>query len=149
MIYFAQLETGAIKIGTTGDMESRLQNLERHYGPMSILKTIPGGPDEETAIHERFAHLRLSKAEQFRPAPELMEFIGMPLLVGANPDAVEAIKFRRNEPVRHARLELPDGDYERLKRVAKANGLPVAAYIRQAVLRQVRRDESEGEGGGR
>jgi predicted DNA-binding protein len=48
--------------------------------------------------------------------------------------------------IRHARLELPDDDYERLKRVAKANGLPVAAYIRQAVLKQVRRDESEGEG---
>ena len=48
--------------------------------------------------------------------------------------------------IRHARLELADDDYERLKRVAKANGLAVAAYIRQAVLKQVRRDESEGEG---
>ena len=48
--------------------------------------------------------------------------------------------------IRHARLELSDDDYERLKRVAKADGLAVAAYIRQAVLRQVRRDESEGEG---
>jgi predicted DNA-binding protein len=48
--------------------------------------------------------------------------------------------------VRHARLELPDEDYERLKRVSKANGLAVAAYIRQAVLRQVRMDEKD-EGG--
>lgn len=45
--------------------------------------------------------------------------------------------------VRHARIELPDDDYERLKRVARANGLPVAAYIRQAVLKQVRRDEAD------
>jgi predicted DNA-binding protein len=45
--------------------------------------------------------------------------------------------------IRHARLELSDDDYERLKRVAKANGLAVAAYIRQAVLRQVRRDEAD------
>jgi hypothetical protein len=45
--------------------------------------------------------------------------------------------------IRHARLELPDEDYERLRRVARANGLPVAAYIRQAVLKQVRRDEAE------
>jgi predicted DNA-binding protein len=49
--------------------------------------------------------------------------------------------------IRHARIELPDEDYERLKRVANANGLGVAAYIRQAVLRQVRRDEDEVEGG--
>jgi predicted DNA-binding protein len=49
--------------------------------------------------------------------------------------------------IRHARLELDDEDYQRLKRVAKANGLAVAAYIRQAVLKQIRRDESEGEGG--
>ena len=46
--------------------------------------------------------------------------------------------------VRHARIELEDADYERLRRVAKLNGLSVAAYIRQAVLRQVRRDEAEG-----
>jgi hypothetical protein len=46
--------------------------------------------------------------------------------------------------IRHARLEVSDDDYERLKRVAKSNGLAVAAYIRQAVLEQVRRDESEG-----
>jgi predicted DNA-binding protein len=46
--------------------------------------------------------------------------------------------------IRHARIELPDEDYERLKRVAKANGLGVAAYVRQAVLKQVRRDETEG-----
>jgi hypothetical protein len=39
--------------------------------------------------------------------------------------------------VRHARLELPDEDYERLERVSRANGLAVAAYITQAVLRQV------------
>ncbi len=47
--------------------------------------------------------------------------------------------------VKHARIELSADDYQRLKRVAKASGLAVAAYIRQAVLKQVRRDESEGE----
>ena len=53
---------------------------------------------------------------------------------------------RTAKAIRHARLELSEDDYERLKRVAKANGLAVAAYIRQAVLRQVRRDEFEGGG---
>jgi hypothetical protein len=48
--------------------------------------------------------------------------------------------------VRHARIELPDHDYERLRRVARANGLGVAAYVRQAVLKQLRRDEDEVRG---
>jgi hypothetical protein len=50
--------------------------------------------------------------------------------------------------IRHARLELPDEDYERLKRVAKSIGLGVASYIRMAVLKQIRRDEADMEGGG-
>jgi predicted DNA-binding protein len=45
--------------------------------------------------------------------------------------------------IRHARIELPDEEYERLRSVAKALGLGVAAYIRQAVMRQLRRDEEE------
>lgn len=51
-----------------------------------------------------------------------------------------------DKTVRHARIELEDADYERLRRVAKANGLSIAAYIRQAVLRQIRRDEAGGTG---
>lgn len=43
--------------------------------------------------------------------------------------------------VKHARIELQEPDYERMKRVAKANGLSVAAYIRQAVLQRIRDDE--------
>jgi predicted DNA-binding protein len=45
--------------------------------------------------------------------------------------------------IRHARLELPDEDYERLKAVARSLGLGVAAYIRQALMRQIRKDEEE------
>jgi hypothetical protein len=45
--------------------------------------------------------------------------------------------------IRHAGLELPDEDYERLKRVARSLGLGVTAYIRQAVMRQLRKDEGE------
>ena len=45
--------------------------------------------------------------------------------------------------IRHARLELPVADYDRLKRVARSLGLGVAAYIRQAVMRQIRKDEEE------
>jgi hypothetical protein len=66
---------------------------------------------------------------------------------GVKKMAAVATKAVATKEVRHARIELPDEDYERLKRVANANGLGVAAYIRQAVLRQVRRDEDEVEGG--
>ncbi len=43
--------------------------------------------------------------------------------------------------VRHARIELPDDDYERLKRSAGRFRLGVAAYIRLSVLERVERDE--------
>lgn len=46
-----------------------------------------------------------------------------------------------DEDIRHARLELAGKDYERMRRVAKANGLSIAAYIRQAVLQRIRTDE--------
>ena len=47
------------------------------------------------------------------------------------------------EKIKHARIELPDRDYEAVREMAKANGLSIAAYIRQAVLQRVRRDKSE------
>ena len=47
------------------------------------------------------------------------------------------------------RLDLSDRDYERLERVAEERGLNKSSYARMAVLAQIRRDESEGEGGGK
>jgi hypothetical protein len=100
MIYFMQsTEGGSIKIGYTCDLRRRHKQLEKHYGcQLAVLATMPGDLDEEAEIHERFAHLRHAKAcgehrrpELFRPAADLMEFIGRPLLVGANPDAVECL----------------------------------------------------------
>jgi hypothetical protein len=53
-------------------------------------------------------------------------------------------KMPASPPVgRHARIELPDPDYKRLKKAASARGLSIAAYIRQAVLMQIRRDEKD------
>ena len=42
--------------------------------------------------------------------------------------------------IRHARIELPDEDYMRLKRAARAIGLGVAGYIRMSVLERVAED---------
>lgn len=45
--------------------------------------------------------------------------------------------------VRHARIELPDDVYERLKAVAKRSTLPIAAYIRLAVVERIEADEKK------
>jgi Meiotically Up-regulated Gene 113 (MUG113) protein len=101
LIYFMQpVDGGPIKIGFSDNVEVRHRQLEAHYGkPLAILATMPGDPTVEAKVHERFAHLRLGEQgkrgrqpEQFRPAPDLMEFIGRPLLVCTNPDAVEAME---------------------------------------------------------
>jgi hypothetical protein len=96
-VYFLQPVTGGpVKIGHAVDIERRRAQLECHYGqPLALLATLPGGRDEEQAIHHRFASLRFGRSEQFRPGPELMAFINRPLLVDPNPDAVESM-----EPVR-------------------------------------------------
>lgn len=83
MIYFLRLPTGSIKIGYTGDLDSRMKQLRRHYGcDFKIVATMPGGINEEQALHQQFAHLRFGREEQFRPGPDLCEFIGRHLLVG-------------------------------------------------------------------
>jgi hypothetical protein len=42
---------------------------------------------------------------------------------------------------RHARIELPDADYSRLKKAADRVRISVAAYIRQAVMERIADDE--------
>jgi hypothetical protein len=91
MVYFAQLPGGSVKIGYTETLDARLDQLRAHYGAeLALLATMPGDRSVEAEIHDRFAHLRFGRTEQFKPAADLMEFIGRPLLVDANPDAVEA-----------------------------------------------------------
>ena len=93
MIYFVQsIDGGPVKIGCTDNFGARLKTLEYHYGtPLAVLGTMPGDVTAEREIHERFKHLRFDRTEQFRPAADLMAYIGLPLLVGLNPDTVEAM----------------------------------------------------------
>lgn len=99
MIYFVQaVDGGPVKIGYSADVPLRVRQLEAHYRkPLAILATMPGGREQEAEIHARFDHLRFKSSargrhpEQFRPAPDLMAFIGRPLLVSADPSAVEAM----------------------------------------------------------
>lgn len=94
MIYFVQpIDGGPIKIGCSENVPFRIKQLETHYDRrLALLATIEGDRKVEAEVHARFAHLRLGRTEQFRPGPELVAFIGRPLLVGINPEAVEAIK---------------------------------------------------------
>jgi hypothetical protein len=93
VIYFAQsTEGGTIKIGCSVNVPARIKQLEMHYGQsLAVLATMPGGRDEERAIHERFVTARLGRSEQFRPVAEIMTFIGRPILVDIDPDTVEAM----------------------------------------------------------
>ncbi len=77
MVYFAGFPTWVIKIGQSVDVKKRISALSNQFQrPVSLLKVIPGGLDQEQRIHQRFKHLRLPVMnEQFRPGPDLMEFI--------------------------------------------------------------------------
>ena len=44
----------------------------------------------------------------------------------------------------HARIELPRHDFERLRKLSRARGLSISAYIRQAVLLAMKEDEEGG-----
>jgi hypothetical protein len=136
MVYFMQaVEGGPIKIGYSADVDRRRGQLEAHYGAtLMVLATMDGGPAEETAIHRRFSRLRLGKTEQFRPARELMEFIGRPSLVGMNPDAAEAMSPKGapakidSEAVRIAKI------------VAAYRDITLAEYLSEIIMERAARD---------
>ena len=111
---------GPVEIGCSVDVDRRREQLEATYGkPLALLHSMPGGRDEERAIHRRFARHRLGRTERFRPATELMEFIGRPLLACANPDAVAAMPGPVAYPVR---IELDEENKRLLNRVAEHPG---------------------------
>jgi hypothetical protein len=149
LIYFLQAVTGGpVKIGTAVNVDRRLAQLESHYGqPLAVLATMEGGPDEEREIHARFAHLRFERQgrrgrrpEQFRPAAELMEFIGRPLLVGPNPDAVEAIEPRHVRDTNPIRLDLPLDIHHLLRKVAADENVSMAAYARDHIAKHLKEE---------
>jgi hypothetical protein len=138
VIYFLQpVEGGPVEIGSSEDVDLRRQQLESHYGrPLALLATMPGGRREEEVVHARFAHLRCGQTEQFRPGPGLMAFIGRPLLVEPNPDAVAAMGGEN--PFYPVRLDFTPEVHQMLRVVAAEQGKPMAVFARQVVERAVR-----------
>jgi hypothetical protein len=133
-VYVAQaVDGGPLKIGCSANVPARLKQLEATYGqPLALLATLPGGRDEERAIHERFAAHRLGKTEQFRPVAEIMAFIGRPLLVSPDPDVVEVMD---TVDERHAVIHLKgSAEYIAwLDEVNQQTHIPKAALVRLAL----------------
>lgn len=135
MIYFLQLETGAIKIGFTDDIESRLASLARHYGHQpAVLATMDGDRSTERDLHDRFSEHRYGRTEQFKPATEILAFIGRPLLVGPNPSVIESAPSKTIAVALKASPEWKDwvesfADHERLD-VAKLIDIALDHYAK-------------------
>lgn len=75
-VYFISDAYGYVKIGTSLDVEMRMQEIQRHNArPVRLLATVPGGLKRERELHARFASSRLL-GEWFAPTTELLAFIG-------------------------------------------------------------------------
>lgn len=132
MIYFLQnVNGGTVKIGFTDNLNARCKQIEAYYGcPLAILATMKGDRETEREIHERFANLRFGRTEQFRPAVDLMAFIGRPLLVGANPDAVEAMPPIPDERTAVIHLKGSVAYAEWLERFHRETHIPKTTLVR-------------------
>ena len=78
IVYFIQGETSKfIKIGHAGNAKNRLKGFQTGSSEeLALLRSIPGGKALETELHQRFAHLRIRKRnEWFRPGKELLDYI--------------------------------------------------------------------------
>lgn len=64
-----------VKIGTSTNVHARIAALRNMSSlPLELLAVAAGSYDEETAVHERFRHLR-QHGEWFTATPELLAFI--------------------------------------------------------------------------
>jgi hypothetical protein len=141
VIYFMQAtDGGPVKIGHSADVPTRVRQLASHYRkPLAVLATMDGDREEEAEIHARFAHLRFGRTEQFRPASELMAFIGRPLLVGPNPETVEAMAPANFDPGT-VPIKIDRKLASMAKAIATARGVAVAEYLSGLTSAPIHRD---------
>jgi hypothetical protein len=135
VIYFIQPTGGGpIKIGTTENLEQRLKGLDAAFGTeWALLATMPGSYEEERALHQRFRHLALGR-ELFRPARELLEFIGKPLLASPDPEAVEGVR-----PIWKT-VDVEASVVMKARMVAASRGIAVMEYLSDVLRPLVRED---------
>jgi len=128
VVYFIRsAATGAIKIGVTKTLASRLRSL-RNGNPshLTVLATIPGGHDDEKRLHRLFAPSRMVR-EWFAPDEPLLNFISR--LGSAS--LVEIEEF--------AAAEMAEW-LARTKAQAKQRALLIDAAIRHGMASVIERD---------
>jgi Meiotically up-regulated gene 113 len=91
VVYFAARD-GLIKIGTTRYLHHRLRTLKA-----SLVAAVPGLPEDEREIQDRFQSLRVN-GEWYRAEPELLAYIeDLPDPLGVRPPrARRVIQFSRS-----------------------------------------------------
>lgn len=136
MIYFiAKPDRSAIKIGTTIRLSQRLKTLASELGDgLEVLAVADGDREAEQALHRQLAELRIA-GEWFEPGDDLMGFIVSEAKPWDGNDETDRIDIRlRVDPELHRRIQA----------AADQEGNSVAAFIRSAVVKELKRRESEG-----
>jgi hypothetical protein len=96
MIYFIET-VGMVKIGHSTNPKRRLAMLATGCPThCSLIGVTNGGPEEEKALHERFAHLRV-RGEWFNLFPEITSFLSENAIPLEEPSAAPNI----DHPVAH------------------------------------------------
>lgn len=80
VVYFARTDAGLIKIGCSGDVETRIATLRHSWAckGLTLIAAIPGSYEMERAVHSVFSDERVM-FELFKASPRLMAYIeGIP-----------------------------------------------------------------------
>jgi DNA-binding Xre family transcriptional regulator len=127
MIYFLQRPDGTIKIGSTGNLETRLNQIAILHRGIQLLGVMEGGRAEESTLHRQFAALRVSEGnerEWFRPESALTDFIrdhaDTSVVVHLKHRTVAAPKLKTHFPALVAQKQLHDGRHYTGKEIAEA-----------------------------
>ncbi len=82
VVYYLRRSDGAIKIGHSGQLQTRLRRLEEVYGPLEVLATEPGAWAEERRRQREFERFNLPRdkrleggSEWYRPERALLRHI--------------------------------------------------------------------------
>ncbi len=73
--YIRRASDGAVKIGTSTKLRSRMTALRAEHGELTILLTHSGTMKEESQMHRQFAGYRLRRTEWFAPSKVLLRWI--------------------------------------------------------------------------
>jgi hypothetical protein len=77
IVYLARRSDGAVKIGSTGDLDARLAGLRRQWGRVTLVHTEPGGLARERELQSQFARDRLTpRGEWFAWSDRLACYLG-------------------------------------------------------------------------